>query len=94
MNLSKSYNKNDSAIVIHSGILVLQDIVKSKARSGRGGDGTVTWFCSECDYHHKKNSNVFRHIQRKHVYFCYDCTQAFESSEELMRHKAINGCSW
>jgi len=75
---------------------VLQDHVKSKAHSGRGLDGSVIWLCTECDYQHKKNSNVFRHIQRKHLTNCILCGMIFQSAGELKEHKNIchRPCPW
>jgi len=65
----------------------MQEFVKSKAQSGRDVDGSVIWLCTECDYQHKKNSNVFRHIQRKHVSYCSPCGMMFQSTEDLKYHK-------
>jgi len=73
---------------------LLQEFVKSKAHSGRGLDGSVVWLCTECDYQHKKNSNVFRHIQRKHLYYCTTCGTIFQSAEELKHHKVICNQPW
>jgi len=75
-------------------LLVLQDYVKSKAHSGRGLDGSVIWLCTECDYQHKKNSNVFRHIQRKHLTNCILCGMIFQSAGELREHKNICHRPW
>jgi len=73
---------------------VLQEYVKSKALSGRGPDGSVIWLCTECEYQHKKNSNVFRHIQRKHLTYCVSCWTIFQSEVELKEHKNICHRPW
>ena len=75
-------------------LLVLQEYVKSKALSGRGPDGSVIWLCTECEYQHKKNSNVFRHIQRKHLTYCVSCWTIFQSEVELKEHKNICHRPW
>jgi len=65
---------------------VLQEYVKSKAIPAKDLDGKKIWNCSECGYKHKKNSNMFRHIQKIHTSFCHICIQFYNSRDELLNH--------
>jgi len=66
---------------------VLQDYVKSKAVPAKGLDGSKIWKCPDCEYKHKKNSNMFRHIQKIHTFFCYYCIEFYHTAQELSQHR-------
>jgi len=71
---------------------VLQDFVKSKAIPTKDLDGSKIWRCPECEYKHKKNSNMFRHIQKIHTFFCHYCIEFYRSAKELSQHRnSIHG---
>jgi len=71
---------------------VLQDYVKSKAVAAKDLNGSKIWKCPDCEYKHKKNSNMFRHIQKIHTFFCYYCIQFYSSGQELSHHNnAVHG---
>jgi len=71
---------------------VLQDYVKSKAIPTKDLDGSKIWRCPECEYKHKKNSNMFRHIQKIHTFFCHYCIEFYHSAKELSQHRnSIHG---
>jgi len=72
----------------------LQDYVKTKAQTGQDLNGSMIWQCRECEYQHKKNSNVFRHIQRKHVNFCAPCGIMFQTGEDFKHHKRTGHGNW
>jgi len=66
---------------------VLQEYVKSKAVPAKDLDGSKIWKCPECEYKHKKNSNMFRHIQKIHTFFCYYCMEFYSTGQELTHHR-------
>jgi len=66
---------------------VLQDYVKSKAVPAKDLDGSKIWRCPECEYKHKKNSNMFRHIQKIHTFFCHYCIEFYHTAKELSQHR-------
>jgi len=66
---------------------VLQEHVKSKAVPAKDLDGSKIWRCPECEYKHKKNSNMYRHIQKIHTFFCHYCLEFYSSGQELNHHR-------
>ena len=64
------------------------EIVNSKM--WKGDDGK--WACCECDYSSKKNSNVYEHIEAKHIqgpgYFCQECEKTCPTRKALRHHLA------
>jgi len=66
---------------------VLQEYVKSKAVPAKDLDGSKIWKCPDCEYKHKKNSNMFRHIQKIHTFFCYYCMEFYSTGQELTHHR-------
>ena len=77
----------DLNLVTYDLLSVLQDYVKSKAVPAKGLDGSKIWKCPDCEYKHKKNSNMFRHIQKIHTFFCYYCIEFYHTAQELSQHR-------
>lgn len=50
------------------------------------------WACSDCDYHTKNNSNLYEHIESRHVqhpgYNCDICFKFCSTRNSLRNHKA------
>jgi hypothetical protein len=48
------------------------------------------WACTECSYQSKKNSNVYEHIESKHVqgpgYMCNECNKVCPTRKALRCH--------
>ena len=65
-------------------VLAHEDVVMSKMYKTQDG-----WNCSDCDYKSKNNSNVYEHIEAKHVlgpgYVCQYCV----SGKVLSTRKAL-----
>ena len=72
------------------GILLTEHWEFVNSKMWKGDDGK--WACSECDYSSKKNSNVYEHIEAKHIqgpgYFCQECEKTCPTRKALRHHLA------
>ena len=47
------------------------------------------WYCSDCDYNSKKSTNLYEHIEARHVaaaYCCVVCASHFKTKNTLRNH--------
>jgi len=62
-----------------------EEMINSKMWKGDGH-----WACADCDYTSKKNSNVYEHIEAKHVqgpgYMCQECEKVCPTRKSLRHH--------
>ena len=53
--------------------------------------GSSLWLCSDCDYSSKNNSNVYEHIEARHVgsvgYHCSFCDKTCPTRNVIIIHK-------
>ena len=58
-------------------------------RSFRNELGELIWDCLDCDYRNKKKTNIFRHVEAKHVlcqYVCHICSATMSCRNSLKQH--------
>lgn len=88
-NLIKPIIRSQSLVNFH---LEVDNEVLSKMVAGRNMAGELVWECTECNYSHKKKTNLFRHVEAKHVscaYFCSVCNASLTCRKSLNQHMKL-----
>ena len=71
----------------HFSYLDLDAQIKAKMVKDPSG-----WYCTDCDYSTKNNSNLYEHIESRHVshpgYACDICSKFCSTRNSLRNHKA------
>jgi len=71
----------------------LDSVVKYKMIEIADSTGKKSWSCSDCGYTSNKTTNMYKHIERKHlaiILFCDFCQKQFKSRDDLNVHKRIH----
>jgi uncharacterized C2H2 Zn-finger protein len=65
-------------------------IVKYKMIETMDSAGKKSWSCVDCGYTSNKTTNMYKHIERKHLnvsLVCEFCQKVFKSRDDLNVHK-------
>jgi len=68
----------------------LHQVVKYKMLEAKDEMGKKMWQCSDCSYNNRKTTNMYKHIERKHMnitLYCDLCNLQFRSRDDLQSHK-------
>ena len=71
----------------------LDAIVKEKMVETVDNAGKKIWSCSLCGYISNKTTNMYKHIERKHLnvnLYCEVCNRVFKSRDDLNVHKRLH----
>lgn len=76
-------------LIVKVCFVVHEALVNSKMWKREG-----SWACTDCEYSSKNNSNVYEHIEGKHVtspgYICLVCNRTCSTRKALRCHKYRN----
>lgn len=65
-------------------------LIRSKMVKSDKSHGPSMWLCTECDYSSKNNSNVYEHIEARHVgsagYYCQFCDKTCPTRNAFRIH--------
>jgi len=65
-------------------------LIRSKMVKSDKSHGPSMWLCAECDYSSKNNSNVYEHIEARHVgsagYYCQFCDKTCPTRNAFRIH--------
>ena len=71
-------------------LIGLDTIVKFRMCETVGEDGKKWWKCLDCSYVSNKTTNLYKHIERRHLTVslqCPLCGKLFRAREDLQVHK-------
>ena len=74
---------------IFSIILALDNLILSKMSQTQDTSGMKLWQCEECGYARERKSDVFKHIERRHIdvqVSCQYCDAVFTNRLSLKEH--------
>ena len=65
-------------------------LIRSKMVKSDKSHGPSMWLCIDCDYSSKNNSNVYEHIEARHVgssgYYCQFCDKTCPTRNAFRIH--------
>jgi len=65
-------------------------LIRTKMVKSDKSHGPSMWLCTECDYASKNNSNVYEHIEARHVgstgYYCQFCDKTCPTRNAFRIH--------
>jgi len=71
----------------------LDSVVKYKMVEIADSTGKKNWSCTDCGYTSNKTTNMYKHIERKHLaitLYCDFCHKQFKSRDDLNVHRRIH----
>ena len=75
--------------LIFSIILALDNLILSKMSQTQDTSGMKLWQCEECGYARERKSDVFKHVERRHIdvqVSCQYCDAVFTNRLSLKEH--------
>jgi len=71
----------------------LDSVVKDKMIEVADLNGKKSWSCTDCGYSSNKTTNMYKHIERKHLtitLYCDLCQKQFKSRDDLNVHRKVH----